>query len=69
MMPSEAGKCLSAIFLPLFSCQLLATAHAKLSLPHIISDNMMLQRDKPTRIWGRGDDGTAVTTNPSLVML
>ena len=32
-----------------------AQAHAELALPHIVSDNMMLQRDKLTRIWGKGD--------------
>jgi sialate O-acetylesterase len=31
------------------------------SLPHIISDNMMLQRDQPVCIWGQGDDGTQIT--------
>lgn len=26
----------------------------------IISDNMMLQRNKPARVWGKGDEGKAV---------
>lgn len=50
---------------PLLAFLLLSAAnvHAELSLPHIISDNMMLQRGKPARIWGWGDDGTQVTVS------
>jgi len=34
---------------------------AELVVPHILSDNMMLQLDKPMRIWGKEDEGATVT--------
>ncbi len=34
---------------------------AEVSLPQLFSDNMILQRDKPVRIWGWADEGEKVT--------
>jgi len=36
-------------------------AYAGLNLPYIISDNMMLQRNKEASIWGKGYPGEKVT--------
>ncbi len=45
-----------------FLCLLvIAQTRAELSLPHIISDNMMLQRDAPARVRGWGTPGATVT--------
>ena len=35
--------------------------YAEFKLPHILSDNMVLQRQQDCRIWGLGDNGTEVT--------
>lgn len=35
--------------------------NAELKLPHTLSDNMILQRQKECRVWGFGDNGTEVT--------
>lgn len=37
------------------------SAQAELKLPHIISDNMVLQRDQPVSIWGWAEAGAEVT--------
>jgi sialate O-acetylesterase len=34
---------------------------AAVTLPSLISDHMILQRDAPVRIWGRANPGEAVT--------
>ena len=39
----------------------LSTAEAKLELPRVFGDDMVVQRDKPVRVWGWGDKGDAVT--------
>ncbi|UCS93352.1 sialate O-acetylesterase [Echinicola marina] len=36
-------------------------AHAKVSLPHFFSDNMVLQRDKVIKIWGKSSPKEKVT--------
>ncbi len=38
-----------------------AITHAEVSLPRVISDNMVLQRDVPVPIWGWADAGEAVS--------
>jgi sialate O-acetylesterase len=38
-----------------------SNVYGKLEVPHILSDNMVLQRNAKLRIWGKGDDGTTVT--------
>ena len=46
----------------IISCALACgSLRAEFMLPAILSDNMMLQRDKAVQIWGKGDDGTKVT--------
>ena len=42
---------------------------ADVSLPQLFSDNMILQRDKPVRIWGWADEGEKVTMLVMPVML
>lgn len=42
-----------------------ATMSAKVTLPAIISDNMVLQQEANTRIWGKADAGEFVTIAPS----
>ena len=39
----------------------ISPARAELALPHIFGDNMVLQREKPLRFWGRADAGEKVT--------
>ena len=39
----------------------LATGEAKLELPRVFGDDMVVQRDKPVQVWGWGDKGAAVT--------
>ncbi|MET3121298.1 sialate O-acetylesterase [Oxalobacteraceae bacterium GrIS 2.11] len=36
-------------------------AHADVSLPRLLGDGVVLQRDKPVRIWGWADEGEQVT--------
>ncbi len=38
-----------------------ALAHGAVTLPALISDNMLLQRDIPIRVWGKAEPGEAVT--------
>lgn len=47
----------------LFLSALLAgpLAHASVSLPHMLSDHAVLQREQPIHIWGWADPGEAVT--------
>jgi sialate O-acetylesterase len=51
------NKCIAAISLTLLLC---IPGFAALKLPYIISDNMLLQREKPARIWGWADAGATV---------
>ncbi len=38
-----------------------AAAEAKLQLPRVFGDNVVLQRDKPVNVWGVGDQGDSIT--------
>lgn len=50
-------KIIAVLIVSAFSCSLLAN----ISLPKIFGDNMVLQRDKPVRIWGWAAAGENVT--------
>lgn len=50
-------KIIAVLIVSAFSCSLLAN----ISLPKIFGDNMVLQRDKPVRIWGWAAIGEKVT--------
>src|SRR4051812_30799063 len=39
------------------------SVHARLSLPMIFTDNMVLQRDKPIKVWGTASSGEAITVS------
>ncbi len=39
----------------------LSLAEAKLELPRVFGDNMVVQRDKPAQVWGWGDKGDSIT--------
>lgn len=44
-------------------------AYSQLSLANIFSDNMVLQRDEPIKIWGTGNPGERITLNFSNEMV
>lgn len=50
-------KIITVLIVSAFSCSLLAN----ISLPKIFGDNMVLQRDKPVRIWGWAAAGEKIT--------
>ncbi|MCX6876416.1 MAG: hypothetical protein NTW21_21795 [Verrucomicrobia bacterium] len=39
----------------------LAVVEAKLELPQVFGEGMVVQRDKPARVWGWGEQGDAIT--------
>src|ERR1700733_5354737 len=41
----------------------IATVHAAITLPEIFTDNMVLQRDKPLKVWGDAGKGETVTVS------
>jgi len=45
------------IYLTIIACE----AAANVKLPRLVSDGMILQRDKPIRLWGWADDGEQVS--------
>jgi len=49
-----------SIFVLLIVLTLAPTTQAQLRLPSIFSDHMVLQRDKPVRVWGWADNGAEV---------
>ena len=49
---------MKCFFLPILLCPLLSIA--QLEVAEIFSDNMLLQRDKPIKIWGKGIPGRSV---------
>lgn len=52
-------KKLSIFFICCFSFAISAL-YAEVRLPHIFSDNMILQRDQPIKVWGWADKGETV---------
>ena len=55
-------KKIAFALLPALAFLLAATiASAEVTLPHILSDHMVLQRDRPIHLWGWADPGEAVT--------
>ena len=52
-------------FISLLICTsvFISTSSANVSLPNIFTDNMVLQRDKPLKVWGWADKGENVTVN------
>ena len=51
---------LQSVFTLLFSCLISGLAHADVRLPRLVSDGLILQRDKPIKIWGWADEGEVV---------
>lgn len=45
----------------LFSTAAVQWAHADIRMPKLFGDNMVLQRERPIRVWGRADRGESVT--------
>lgn len=43
----------------------LTTAQAKVKLPHLIGDNMVLQQQTDARLWGKAKPGATVSIKPS----
>jgi sialate O-acetylesterase len=50
-----------AVLLALLTAVTAATTQAEVTLPHILSDHMVLQRDRPIHLWGWADPGESVT--------
>jgi len=44
---------------------MLAGVEAKVKLPHLISDNMVLQQSTDVRLWGKAKSGSTVSVKPS----
>jgi sialate O-acetylesterase len=47
--------------LPLLLALLAATAHAEVRLSNLFSEHMVLQRDRPLRVWGQATPGQTLT--------
>lgn len=58
---SGATRFRSRLSLVLLATAITLPAAAEVRLPKVFGDHMVLQRDKPIRIWGWADPGTAVT--------
>ena len=61
-IPSTWPKALT----PLMFCGFLlfvSSAWAEVSLPSVLSDHMVLQRDEPVSVWGKAEPGEAVTVS------
>ncbi len=57
-------SCLLLVLIILFSMSAASSnAQAEVSLPKIFSDNMVLQRDMPVKIWGWAEEGESVTVS------
>lgn len=42
---------------------LVTMGYAQLSLPHVFSDHMVLQRNRPVNVWGKATKGENVTVS------
>ena len=56
----KATTCLALVFV--FATQSL---HAEVRLANIFNDNMVLQQEKPIRVWGWADSGKTITVTLS----
>ena len=54
------GRCILSVSLAILSS---ASAHATVTLSHIFSDHMVLQRNQPVPIWGKAAAGEQVTVS------
>src|SRR5688572_23377997 len=63
MAQTSAGKSLPMknLFTTLVLFALVVTCHAQIRLPKILSDNMVLQRNKPITLWGWANPKEKVT--------
>ncbi len=66
MRSLNASPCFAAArgcasLLPVVLAGLCPSARAEVRLPHVFGDNMVLQRDKPVKVWGWADKGEKVT--------
>ncbi len=52
-------RVLSPVLASLLLCA--GSVHADVTLPHVLSDHMVLQRDRPLPVWGSADPGEEVT--------
>ena len=50
-------------FLPLLLALLAATAHAEVHLSNVFGEHMVLQRDRPLRVWGQATPGQTLTVH------
>lgn len=57
-MPSFHGAC---FYFPCFLLLFVATSAGDISLPHVFSEHMVLQRDRPIRIWGKATPSATIT--------
>lgn len=51
-----------SLLLPIFLA-IASTLHADISLPRVFGENMVLQRDRPIPVWGKGSPGEKVTVS------
>ena len=52
---------MTAVVVTVLACVTVAAVRAEVTLPNVIADHMVLQREKPVRIWGWARPGEAVT--------
>ena len=49
------------LFLLALVCFVPSTAEARIELPRVFGDGMVVQRDKPVKVWGWGDEGDSIS--------